>query len=52
MPYAQKLEIDKQMENMLQDGIVVPSRSAWSSPFLLVPKKLDAAGNKRWRIVS
>jgi len=34
---------------MLCDGIIVPSSSPWNSP-ILVPKKLDASGKKKWRI--
>lgn len=39
LPHAQKSEIDKQIKNMLDSGIIEESRSAWSSPLLLVPKK-------------
>lgn len=51
LPYSQKSEIDNQIKNMLNDGIIEEARSAWSSPLLLVPKKLDNAGNRKWRVV-
>lgn len=51
LPHAQKAEIDKQIQGMLEDGMIEETRSAWSSPLLLVPKKLDSSGVKKWRVV-
>ena len=51
LPHSQKEEINKQIGKMLQDDIIEETRSAWSSPLLLVPKKFDATGEKKWRIV-
>lgn len=51
LPNSQKLEIDKQIQNMLNDGIIEESRSPWSSPLLLVPKKSDSTNGKKWRVV-
>lgn len=51
LPYSQKSEIDKQIESMLDDGIIEESRSPWSSPLLLVPKKFDSSGKQKWRVV-
>jgi hypothetical protein len=36
---------------MLRDDIIAPSRSPWNSPILVIPKKADASGIKKWRIV-
>jgi hypothetical protein len=36
---------------MLSDGSIAPSTNPWNSTFLVVPKKPDASGKKKWRIV-
>ena len=51
LPFTQKGEIKKQIHKMLDEGIIEPSRSDWSSPVLLVPKKVNENGEKRWRLV-
>lgn len=51
LPHAQKSEIHKQVEKMLDDGIIEETRSEWSSPLLIVPKRVDHTGNKKWRLV-
>lgn len=51
LPHAQKSELDKQIKNMLDTGIIEEARSPWSSPLLLVPKKLDSNNEKKWRVV-
>lgn len=40
--YSQKKEIDKQIDQLEQDGIISPSDSPWNAPLLIVPKKMDA----------
>ena len=37
--YSQKNVIDREVKKMLKDGIIEPSRSPWSFPLLVVPKK-------------
>jgi hypothetical protein len=35
----------------LNEGIITESKSPWNSPLLIVPKKEDASGEKKWRLV-
>jgi hypothetical protein len=51
IPEVHKEEVNRQTEQMLRDGIIAPSTSPWNSPILVVPKKADASGVKKWRIV-
>ena len=51
IPEIHREEVQKQTEQMLRDGIIVPSSSPWNSPILVIPKKIDASGKKKWRIV-
>lgn len=46
-----KNEIEKQVKALLDDGIIRPSRSPYNSPVWIVPKKLDASGEKKFRMV-
>lgn len=39
-PPIHKEEINKTVKNLLENDIVIPSKSPWSSPLLVVPKKL------------
>lgn len=50
-PEIHKKEVNTQMDQMLKNGIIQPSNSPWSSPIWIVPKKQDASGKKKWRIV-
>jgi len=45
------MEVHKQGKNLLQEGIIEESNSPWNSPILLVPKKLDASGQQKFRLV-
>lgn len=50
-PQALKNEVNKQVEKLLSDGIIRPSHSPYNSPVWIVPKKLDASGQKKFRMV-
>lgn len=50
-PYCLKEEVQSQVRDLLQQGIIRPSNSPWSSPIWVVPKKIDASGKKKWRLV-
>jgi len=47
----QKMEVDKQVKKLLQEGIIEESNSPWNSPILLVPKKIDTSGQQKFRLV-
>ena len=50
-PQIHKEEVDKQINKMLDQGIIEPSTSPWNSPVWVVPKKVDAMGERKWRLV-
>lgn len=50
-PQVHKEEVKTQVSKMLEQGIIRPSSSPWSSPVWVVPKKLDASGKQKWRVV-
>lgn len=50
-PHIHKQEVEKQINDMLNQGIIRPSFSPWSSPIWIVPKKKDATGQVKWRMV-
>jgi hypothetical protein len=43
-------EVQKQTEQMLREGIIVPSRSPSNSPILVVPKEADVSGMEKWKM--
>jgi len=50
-PMSLKDEVNKQVTELLNDGIIRPSRSPYNSPVWIVPKKADASGEKKYRMV-
>lgn len=50
-PECHKEEVGKQIQKMLDQNIIIPSNSPWSAPVWVVPKKLDASGKRKWRVV-
>lgn len=50
-PFVHRDEVRDQIAKMLEQGIIRPSDSAWSSPIWVVPKKADASGRQKWRLV-
>lgn len=50
-PKVHEEEVKKQINDMLDQGIIQNSNSPWSSPVWVVPKKLDASGQQKWRVV-
>lgn len=50
-PISLKQEVERQLQEMLNDGIIRPSRSPYNAPVWIVPKKVDASGKKKYRIV-
>lgn len=50
-PFIHRQEVRDQVSKMLDQGIIRPSDSAWSSPIWVVPKKTDASGKQKWRLV-
>lgn len=46
-----KDEVNKQISELLANGIIQPSRSPYNSPVWIVPKKLDGSNEKKYRMV-
>ena len=49
-PPIHRDEIRKQTDQLINSGFVQPSTSPYNSPLLIVPKKSDSSGNKRFII--
>ena len=50
-PPIHKEEIRKQIGKLLELGVIKESNSPYNSPLWIVPKKADAHGNRKWRMV-
>lgn len=50
-PTALREEVNKQINKLLKDGIIRPSKSPYNSPIWIVPKKMDASMEKKYRLV-
>lgn len=50
-PEVYKKEVNRQVGEMLQQKIIQPSCSPWNSPIWVVPKKRDASGKSKFRLV-
>jgi len=46
-----KKEVNRQIEKMLDEGIIRSSTTQWNASILVVPKKRDALGKQKLRIV-
>ena len=52
IPISLKDEVERQVQELLKDGIIKPSTSPYNSPLWIVPKKMDVSGKQKWRLVS
>lgn len=51
LPEKHKNEVNRQITEMLKAEIIRPSASQWNAPLLVVPKKADASGKPKLRVV-
>lgn len=50
-PPVQTQEIKTQVEKLLKNNVIQESHSPWNAPVHLVPKKMDASGEVKFRMV-
>jgi hypothetical protein len=50
IPEHHQAEMDSQIQQMLEDKFIQPSQIPWNFPIIIVPKKQDASGKRKWRI--
>lgn len=50
-PHVHGAEVEKQINDMLKQKIIRKSNSPYNSPIWIVPKKTDASGKQKWRMV-
>jgi len=51
LPEKHKKEVSRQIDKMLNEGIIRPSTSQWKAPILVVPKESDTSGKQKLRVV-
>jgi len=51
LPVKHKTKVNWQTQEMLRDKIIRTSVSQWNTPLLVVPKKADASGKSKLRVV-
>lgn len=49
-PFVQN-EINRQVDQLIKDNVIQESHSPWNAPVHLVPKKMDASGEIKYRMV-
>ncbi|KAM0726180.1 Retrovirus-related Pol polyprotein from transposon 412 [Formica fusca] len=49
LPKKHKEEVNRQVREMLKNGIIRSSTSQWNAPLLVVPKKADASGKPQYK---
>ena len=50
-PHSFKEIVPESINDLLSQKIIKPSASPWNSPVCVVPKKLDASGKRKFRLV-
>ena len=50
-PHDASVQVILQIERQYNSGIIGDSKSPYNSPLWIVPKRLDASGEKKWRVV-
>ena len=50
-PPVDREEISRQVNELIDNKIIKPSRSPYNTPVWIVPKKLNSHGNRKWRMV-
>ena len=50
-PHHYKADVHKQIQEMLDSGVIQHSKSPYSAPIWVVPKKKDASGKRKIRVV-
>jgi len=51
IPKIHRDKVQRQTEQMLSDGVIQHSSRSWNSPILVVAKKLDSSGKRKWRVL-